>query len=168
MVLSEKRKKLLELILMDPQLLSRVLLKKDLAKHIALLDDGSIELGKTRVSWWNRLLGDYKVIEFDSLILRLSDAISGQGVNKNEAAFQEINKKLIDACISSQRFDDAVDVIFDSIRYGGNSDLASKYITREEVANFDPQLKKVLCRRSIDIGSRTIPITLVGLKFEDQ
>lgn len=65
----------------DPILVDQLLLtdEKQVAKYKKINKDGSITLGKTSISWLNRLFGGEYVLNPETICLRLIKIITGMG-----------------------------------------------------------------------------------------
>lgn len=65
----------------DPILVDQLLLtdEKQVAKYKKVNKDGSITLGKTSISWLNRLFGGEYVLNPETICLRLIKIITGMG-----------------------------------------------------------------------------------------
>ena len=69
----------------DPILVDQLLLtdEKQVAKYKKVNKDGSITLGKTSISWLNRLFGGEYVLNPETICLRLIKIITGMGSGRN-------------------------------------------------------------------------------------
>lgn len=126
--LSERSKKQIEILFMDDTI-RRYLIdddKKELYKTVTINDDGSITFGKTRVLWWNKLIGDEKTISFADFALKTVAALSGQHRNVNDIVLKGLGQEVIKNAIMDNQYDLVVDRLFDAARYGVQSSLNTK------------------------------------------
>lgn len=126
--LSERSKKQIEILFMDDTI-RRYLIdddKKELYKTVTITDDGSITFGKTRVLWWNKLIGDEKTISFADFALKTVAALSGQHRNVNDIVLKGLGQEVIKNAIMDNQYDLVVDRLFDAARYGVQSSLNTK------------------------------------------
>ena len=72
-------------------------MEKDKAKHVKVNTDGTIVLGKTAYSWWNRLCGDEITLSANDVCLRLISIITGAGGTRNKDAFQDLHSDFAEA-----------------------------------------------------------------------
>lgn len=73
----------LEFMLKDKTIRNSLLMEKEVARSIKVMDDGSVVLGRTSCRWWNHFIGDERVITFNEFCIHLIDILSGQKNNKN-------------------------------------------------------------------------------------
>lgn len=125
--LSSKSVKLIELLLSDPTIRKELIDDKngELFKTVTIQEDGSIVLGKTRCLWWNRLLGDEKILSFTDFAFRTVAALSGQKCNVNDIILKGLSEEVIRNAIQDDQFDVVVDRLFDAARYGVQGNLNS-------------------------------------------
>lgn len=156
--LSKSRKVLLQLLLGDPTISSKVLMGNELAKSIAILDDGSIRLGRSK--WWlvNLFTRDERTISLLDIAVATADAITGFGNNRNNTAFDWIIKDIIQCAVKEGNYDKVVDVLWDSVRHGFDGELASKFIPKEEIdkACKDPRIRKELRTGTLGVVGRCV------------
>ena len=126
--LSERSKKQIEILFMDESIKRNLIddSKKEFYKTVTINDDGSITFGKTRVLWWNRLIGDEKTISFSDFALRTVAALSGQKRNVNDVILKGLGEEVIRNAILEEQYDLVVDRLFDAARYGVQSSLNTK------------------------------------------
>ena len=88
----------------DPILVDQLLLtdEKQVAKYKKVNKDGSITLGKTSISWLNRLFGGEYVLNPETICLRLIKIITGMGSGRNDDAYKDILKA--NAKLSAENF----------------------------------------------------------------
>lgn len=126
--LSERSKKEIEILFMDDTIKRNLIddSKKELYKTVTINDDGSITFGKTRVLWWNKLIGDEKTISFADFAFKTVAALSGQKRNVNDIILKGLGEEVIRNAILEERYDLVVDRLFDAARYGVQSSLNTK------------------------------------------
>ena len=82
--------KLLMKVLLEDFKISTIVLdnETDAEKYkiCTILDNGTIVLGKTSVSWWNQLINCQDKIPFDSFALKIWSALSDMSEGKNKEA----------------------------------------------------------------------------------
>ena len=119
----------LEFMLKDKTIRNSLLMEKEVARSIKVMDDGSVVLGRTSCRWWNHFIGDERVITFNEFCIHLIDILSGQKNNKNEVVLNGLKQYFVDGL-----FDDAVtpeymiDLLFDCFRHGYNSPYSASEI----------------------------------------
>ena len=77
-LLSEKSKKIISLLLLEPQIKASVFEKLDHAdkyKMYTIQENGDIVLGETKCNFWNRLIGCQRTIPFESFALKVWEAL---------------------------------------------------------------------------------------------
>ena len=126
--LSERSKKQIEILFMDESIKRNLIddFKKEFYKTVTINDDRSNTFGKTRVLWWNRLIGDEKTISFSDFALRTVAALSGQKRNVNDVILKGLGEEVIRNAILEEQYDLVVDRLFDAARYGVQSSLNTK------------------------------------------
>ena len=151
--LTLSRKKMLEILLSDPIVLSKVLMENELPKTVKIKDDGSIIFGKTKYNWINKLVGCFRQVSLLEVSINIADAITGSGNNRNEEGFDCITKNILDSAIKKQDLDRIVDILFDSMRAGTDGELASRFITEEDIKRFskDPDMRKRIETGKLDV-----------------
>lgn len=125
--LSQKSVKLIELLLSDPTIKGNLIddQKKELYKTITICENGDIILGKTRCLWWNRLIGDEKILSFTDFAFKTVAALSGQKSNVNDILLKGLSEEVIRKAILDDQFDMVVDRLFDAARYGVEGNLST-------------------------------------------
>ena len=119
----------LEFMLKDKTIRNSLLMEKEVARSIKVMDDGSVVLGRTSCRWWNHFIGDERVITFNEFCIHLIDILSGQKNNKNEVVLNGLKQYFVDGL-----FDDAVtpeymiDLLFDCFRHGYNSPYSASEV----------------------------------------
>ena len=112
----------LAFMLKDKTIRDSLLMEKEVARSIKVMDDGSVILGKTSWRWWNHFIGDERIITFNDFCIHLIDILSGQKNNKNKVGLDGLKQYFVDGL-----FDDAIsseymiDLLFDCFRHGFNS-----------------------------------------------
>lgn len=72
-------------------------MEKDKAKHIQVNPNGTIILGKTSWSWWNRLFNDEVILSTNDVCNRLINIITGTGGTRNVDAFRDLHSDFAEA-----------------------------------------------------------------------
>lgn len=142
--LTTARKKMLEILLSDPTVLSKVLMENEIAKSIAIMDDGSILFGKTKYMKWNMLIGCFRQVSLLEVSIHIADAVTGSGALRSNSDFDCITKDLLQSAIKDKDLDRVVDILFDTMRAGTDGELASRFITKKDIERFnkDPKLRQ--------------------------
>lgn len=144
--LTTSRKKMLEILLSDPTVLSKVLMENEIAREVTIMDDGSIIFGKTKHKLWNRLIGCFRQVSLLEISIHIADAITGIGASRNNENFDCITKDLLQSAVKDRDLDRVVDILFDSMRAGTDGELASRFITKKDIERFnkDPKLRQTV------------------------
>lgn len=82
-------------------------------------ETGEITLGKTSCRWWNRLLGDYRILPFDHFVFKVFNVLVGLADNMNKnAIFNGLSMDIIQKAVVNREYDYVVNRLFDVCRYG--------------------------------------------------
>lgn len=115
-VLTEQSVLLIRIMLSETGFVKNLIDKKELSYYSKITinpESKSIVLGKTKVGWWNRLIGDEKEIPFDSFVNQVRTFLSVRGEKEGygEKIRIELLKDLDDMSVAG-RFNDIVDRLF--------------------------------------------------------
>ena len=116
-ILSEKSKKLIGMLLLEPQIKATVFEKLhhvDKYKMYTINDDGSVTLGETKTQWWNRLIGCQLTIPFDSFALKVWEALVNLSTGVNQTAIIEgLSREIVMKAVKEKDFDWVVERLYD-------------------------------------------------------
>jgi hypothetical protein len=108
-VLSEKSKRLIGMLLLEPTIRATVFEKlnhSEKYKMYTLNDDGSITLGETKYSFWNRLIGCQLTIPFESFALKVWEALVNLSTGLNQKAIMEgLSREIVMKAVKEKDFD---------------------------------------------------------------
>ena len=120
--LSSLRVELLRiLICSEPAILSKIQIwnggRTETPKKVSIREDGRVFLfyGSGPL-WWQRLFNTYESVSIIDASISIADAITGSNSTRNEHAFDEITKSIIDEAKKRKDFDCIVDILFDCMR----------------------------------------------------
>ena len=120
--LSSLRVELLRiLICSEPAILSKIQIwnggRTETPKKVSIREDGRVFLfyGSGPL-WWQRLFNTYESVSIIDASISIADAITGSNSTRNEFAFDEITKSIIDEAKKRKDFDCIVDILFDCMR----------------------------------------------------
>ena len=142
----------LAFMLKDKTIRNSLLMEKEVARSIKVMDDGSVILGKTSCVWWNHFIGDERVITFNDFCIKLIDILSGQKNNKNLTVLNGLKQYFVDGL-----FDDEVspeymiDLLFDCFRHGFNSPYSALDINLKTNPQQSRRYEKVPVAGSIPV-----------------
>lgn len=171
--LSQTRIELLRiLVFSEPTILSKVQIwndgNKKTPKRISIREDGRVFLfyGNGPL-WWQRLFNAYESVSIIDIAISAADAITGSNGTRNELAFDEITKSIIDEAKKKRDYDCIVDILFDCMRNCSDGELHSKWINQENInkyvregKNENVNVNGLSAIVGIKTGGRVIPITL--------
>lgn len=116
-ILSEKSKKLIGMLLLEPQIKATVFEKLhhvDKYKMYTINDDGSVTLGETKTQWWNKLIGCQLTIPFDSFALKVWEALVNLSTGVNQTAIIEgLSREIVMKAVKEKDFDWVVKRLYD-------------------------------------------------------
>lgn len=120
-LVSTQSKQLIQFMLAEPKISERVLeniADKDKYKICTIQNDGTIVLGKTSVRWWNRLLNCQDTIPFESLALKIWDALvdNSSGLN-NKAIIEGLSREIVMSSVRKKDYNWTVNRLFDCCRH---------------------------------------------------
>lgn len=178
--LSSLRVELLRiLICSEPAILSKIQIwnggRTETPKKVSIREDGRVFLfyGSGPL-WWQRLFNTYESVSIIDASISIADAITGSNSTRNEYAFDEITKSIIDEAKKRKDFDCIVDILFDCMRNCSDGELHSKWINQENIKKYarensitnveDIDLEGLNGIVGIKTGGRVIPIVLGQLR----
>ena len=139
-------------IFMDKTMLNVILMDGEVARSITINGDGTIVIGRTKYTWWNRLIGDERTVSFETFALKVANALAGQAKNRNDNLFYSISKVVLDKAIADNNYHYVVDALFDAIRYGMDGETKSDF-TKIPFKPIDlPKFKKTSTHVATQIG----------------
>lgn len=108
-LLSEKSRKIIGLLLLEPQIRANVFETIDHSekyKIYTIKDDGSVILGVTKFIWWNKLIGCQTIIPFESFCFKVWDALVNlsEGINQ-KAILEGLSREIVMNSIRKQNYD---------------------------------------------------------------
>lgn len=107
-ILTEKSKRQIGILLLEPQIKATVFEKLDHAekyKMYSINSDGSITLGETRFSWWNKLIGCQLNIPFESFALKVWEALVNLSTGLNQKAIMEgLSREIVMKAVKEKDF----------------------------------------------------------------
>lgn len=119
--LSDKSRKLIEMLLMEPKIAEAVFTdigKREAYKILDINQDGTFTLGKRSVRWWNRLFNLEKTISFRDFAFSAFRALVGMASNLNKnKILQGLSQELIAKAVLEKNYDFVVDRLFDVSRF---------------------------------------------------
>ena len=173
--LSKTRVELLRiLICSEPTILSKVQIwnggSKETPKKVSIQEDGRVFLyyGSGPL-WWQRLFNTYESVSIIDVSISVADAITGSNGTRNELAFDEITKSIIDEAKKRKDYDCIVDILFDCMRNCSDGELHSKWINQKNIEKYAKSKGITDSNIAVDglsaivgikTGGRVIPITL--------
>lgn len=124
--------------------------------------------------WWQRLFNTYESVSIIDASISIADAITGSNGTRNEVAFDEITKSIINEAKKRKDFDCIVDILFDCMRNCSDGELHSKWINQENIKKYarengitdfkDIDVSDISGIVGIKTGGRVIPIVLGQLQ----
>lgn len=174
--LSPLRVELLRLLMCsEATILSKIQIwnngRNETPKRVNIREDGRVFLyyGSGPL-WWQRLFNTYESVSIIDAAISIADAITGSNGTRNELAFDEITKSIIDEAKKRKDFDCIVDILFDCMRNCSDGELHSKWINQENIRKYakesgitnekDINISGLSAIVGIKTGGRIIPITL--------
>lgn len=129
----------------DPILVDQLLLtdEKQVAKYKKVNKDGSITLGKTSISWLNRLFGGEYVLNPETICLRLIKIITGMGSSRNNDAYKDMCDRFSNY-YKDGNYSLAISAIFVAYRFVLASDIKTMTEENSTVEKGVPNRKNVL------------------------
>lgn len=126
--ISESSKILIHYLFLDEDIKRSLVDEKDgeTYKKITINPDGSITFGKTRVGWWNHLIGDEKISSIADWSLKVVAVLSGRKANCQEIILKGLGQEVITNLIKKEDYDAIIDRLFDAMRYGVKGPLQTK------------------------------------------
>ena len=107
-ILTEKSKRQIGILLLEPQIKATVFEKLDHAekyKMYSINNDGSIVLGETSFAWWNKLIGCQLIIPFESFALKVWEALVNLSTGINQKAIMEgLSREIVMKAVKEKDF----------------------------------------------------------------
>lgn len=107
-LLSAKSKGIIGILLLDKDIKATVFEKLDHIdkyKMYTINDDGSIVLGETKYSFWNRLIGCQLTIPFESFALKVWEALVNLSTGLNQKAIMEgLSREIVMKAVKEKDF----------------------------------------------------------------
>lgn len=140
--LSPLRVELLRILMCsEPTITSKIQIwnggQNETPKKVSIREDGRVFLyyGNGPL-WWQRLFNTYESVSIIDASISIADAITGSNGTRNELAFDEITKSIIDEAKKRKDYDCIVDILFDCMRNCSDGELHSKWINQENIRRY--------------------------------
>lgn len=149
--------------------------RTEMPKTVSIREDGRVFLyyGSGPL-WWQRLFNTYESVSIIDASISIADAITGSNGTRNEIAFDEITKSIIDEAKKRKDYDCIVDILFDCMRNCSDGELHSKWINQENIKKYakenginnikDTNIDGFSGIVGIKTGGRIIPIVIGQLE----
>jgi len=116
-ILSEKSKKLVGMLLLEPQIKATVFEKLDHIdkyKMYTIMDNGDVILGETKVQWWNKLIGCQRTVSFVDFALKVWEALVNLSTGVNQTAIIEgLSREIVMKAVKEKSYDWVVGRLYD-------------------------------------------------------
>lgn len=116
-ILSEKSKKLVGMLLLEPQIKATVFEKLDHIdkyKMYTIMDNGDVVLGETKVQWWNKLIGCQRTVSFVDFALKVWEALVNLSTGVNQTAIIEgLSREIVMKAVKEKSYDWVVERLYD-------------------------------------------------------
>lgn len=116
-ILSEKSKKLVGMLLLEPQIKATVFEKLDHIdkyKMYTIKDNGDVVLGETKVQWWNNLIGCQRTVSFVDFALKVWEALVNLSTGANQTAIIEgLSREIVMKAVKERSYDWVVERLYD-------------------------------------------------------
>lgn len=129
--------------------------KKEVFSRIDINEDGSIVLGKTSFKWWNRFIGDEKIVSFNEFAIKAANAISGQKNNTNEKVFNGLLEVIGKRGIKNEDYSYVIDQLLIATKFGMDGPLKCRCINLD---SGDPAETRKSVRQQIEDGDVRIRV----------
>lgn len=129
--------------------------KKEVFSRIDINEDGSIVLGKTSFKWWNRFIGDEKIVSFNEFAIKAANAISGQKNNTNEQVFNGLLEVIGKRGIKNEDYSYVIDQLLIATKFGMDGPLKCRCINLD---SGDPTETRKSVRQQIEDGDVKIRV----------
>lgn len=140
-ILSEKSKKLVGMLLLEPQIKATVFEKLDHIdkyKMYTIKDNGDIVLGETKIQWWNNLIGCQRTISFVDFALKVWEALVNLSTGVNQTAIIEgLSREIVMKAVKEKSYNWVVERL---------NDVATKVAQKSKIADgigADPEGSRV-------------------------
>ena len=104
-------------MLTDPAIAAKVFENandKEKYKICTICDTGTVVMGKTSFTWWNKLLNCQDKLPFESLALKIWDALVDLSSGMNNVAIQKgLSQEIIQGSIRRKEYDDVIHRLYD-------------------------------------------------------
>lgn len=115
--MSEKSKKLVGMLLLEPQIKATVFEKLDHIdkyKMYTIKDNGDVVLGETKVQWWNNLIGCQRTVSFVDFALKVWEALVNLSTGANQTAIIEgLSREIVMKAVKERSYDWVVERLYD-------------------------------------------------------
>lgn len=144
-LLTDKSRLLIQVLLTDNHISEKVFENsndKEKYKICTIQDDGTIVMGKTSCGWWNRLINCQDTLSFDSLALKIWDALVdlSSGLN-NKAILEGLSREIVMNSVREKNYDKAVQMLYDAWSHVAQNSAGYRQTFSEE--NADNNVKYV-------------------------
>lgn len=116
-ILSEKSKKLVGMLLLEPQIKATVFEKLDHIdkyKMYTIKNNGDVVLGETKVQWWNNLIGCQRTVSFVDFALKVWEALVNLSTGVNQTAIIEgLSREIVMKAVKEKSYDWVVERLYD-------------------------------------------------------
>lgn len=116
-ILSEKSKKLVGMLLLEPQIKATVFEKLDHIdkyKMYTIMNNGDVVLGETKVQWWNKLIGCQRTVSFVDFALKVWEALVNLSTGVNQTAIIEgLSREIVMKAVKEKSYDWVVERLYD-------------------------------------------------------
>lgn len=162
-LVSETSKLLIQIMLTDAKVKERVfenIKDHDKYKICTIYNDGTVVMGKTSFTWWNKLLNCQTVIPFESFALKIWDALVdlSSGIN-NEAIMEGLSREVVMNSVRKTNYNWVVERLFDCWKHVAQKSDGYK-------TSVSPEGEQVLANRDgspiVNLDKRKIVISING------
>lgn len=166
-LLSDKSRLLIQVLLTDNHISEKVFENsndKEKYKICTIQDDGTIIMGKTSYSWWNRLINCQDTLTFDSFALKVWDSLVdlSSGLN-NKAILEGLSREIVMNSVREKDFEKTVQMLYDAWAHVAQNSSGYQKASSEEDSGNKPTVvyqNQVPNEITLNINGfrRTIPI----------
>lgn len=162
-LVSERGRLLIRVMLTDPAIAAKVFenaIDKEKYKICTIDDTGTVIMGKTSIKWWNKLLNCQDKLPFESLALKIWDALVDLSSGMNNIAIQKgLSQEIIQGSIRRKEYDEVIHRLYDcfshvaqkSTGYQQGTDVYSEEAPHRTVVE---QVKNVPQQLTINIAGK--------------
>lgn len=101
---------------------------KEFAKYKKLNKNGSLTLGKTKWTFWNKLLGGEWTVSFETLIIQIIKGLTGHHNNKNEEVLAGMSADFCQNMFREYKKNELVEMVFAYYRFGNKTGYFDKNV----------------------------------------